>query len=168
MASATIRGPEAIPMNTSLPKAALPEQNQHADVPLCRLCGKPVPSETAKTNADGQAIHESCYRLKVQLEYASRDGHGKTMEFAAKERWVELCELASKEQDPTTLLKLTEEINQLLEAREQQQKAARSKPGVTNADAPPVDPLSSNSPSGEPSPATNDRRQTMLENPDQT
>ena len=155
-------------MKTSLPKTALSEQNQNADVPLCRLCGKPVPSETAKTNADGQAIHESCYRLKVQLEYASRDGHGKTMEFAAKERWVELCELASKEQDPTTLLKLTEEINQLLEAREQQQKAARSKPGVTNADAPPVDPLSSNSPSGEPSPATNDRRQTMLENPDQT
>jgi len=155
-------------MDRSLSDTRLPENNQNADIPLCRLCGKPVTTETAKTNADGQAIHESCYRLKVQLEYASHDGYGKTMEFPTKERWVELCELASKEQDPTILLKLTDEINQILEAREQQQKAARSKLAAANSDAPPLNPLSSDSPNGESSPTTKDSPEPWLQNPDQT
>ena len=142
-------------MNTPIPKTPPQDKNQNAKVSLCRLCGKPVATETAKKNADGPAIHESCYRLKVQLEYASRDGHGKAMEFPTKERWVELCELASKEQDPTRLLTLTDEINQILEAREQQQKAARSKPGATSADVPPASPLSSDSRIAESSPALN-------------
>ena len=34
------------------------------------------------------------------------------------ERWKELCEQASKEQDPTKLHKLIKEINDLLEAKE--------------------------------------------------
>src|SRR5215467_5723278 len=105
MASAAIGSREAIRMNTPLS-----EKNRNVHILFCRLCGKPVSIETAKTNGDGQAIHESCYQLKVQLEYASRDGHSKLSEPVAKERWVELCELASKEQDPTTLLKLTDEI----------------------------------------------------------
>jgi len=39
-----------------------------------------------------------------------------------KERWMELCEQASKEQDPNQLIKLVEEINRLLEQREQKPK----------------------------------------------
>ena len=35
-----------------------------------------------------------------------------------KERWLELCELASKEQDPNKLIALVTEINQLLEEKE--------------------------------------------------
>jgi hypothetical protein len=35
-----------------------------------------------------------------------------------KERWKELCELASKEQDPAKLHELIKEINDLLEAKE--------------------------------------------------
>jgi hypothetical protein len=34
-----------------------------------------------------------------------------------KEPWQELCELAAKEQDPAKLLKLIQEITQLLEAK---------------------------------------------------
>jgi len=34
-----------------------------------------------------------------------------------KERWEELCELASKEQDPTKLIELMKEINRLLEIK---------------------------------------------------
>jgi hypothetical protein len=39
-----------------------------------------------------------------------------------KERWMELCEQASQEQDPNRLMKLVEEINRLLEQREQKPK----------------------------------------------
>jgi hypothetical protein len=35
-----------------------------------------------------------------------------------KERWIELCELASKEQDPRKLSELVEEINRQLEEKE--------------------------------------------------
>ena len=35
-----------------------------------------------------------------------------------QEPWVELCRAAMKESDPDRLLKLTEEINRLLEERE--------------------------------------------------
>ena len=34
-----------------------------------------------------------------------------------KERWEELCELASKEQDPQKLIELMKEINRLLEIK---------------------------------------------------
>jgi hypothetical protein len=36
-----------------------------------------------------------------------------------KERWMELCEQASKEQDTAKLSELVRQINQLLEEREQ-------------------------------------------------
>jgi hypothetical protein len=39
------------------------------------------------------------------------------------ERWAELCAQAAVEQDPTMLMRLISEINQLLEEREQRLKA---------------------------------------------
>jgi hypothetical protein len=36
-----------------------------------------------------------------------------------RERWVQLCELASKEQDPEKLLRVVEEINRLLDEKNQ-------------------------------------------------
>ncbi|MFZ0584280.1 MAG: hypothetical protein WAN72_04765 [Candidatus Acidiferrales bacterium] len=36
------------------------------------------------------------------------------MQGETRERWQELCEQAAKEQDPTKLLELVEEINRLL------------------------------------------------------
>lgn len=43
-----------------------------------------------------------------------------------KERWMRLCELASKEQDPDKLMQLVQEITRLLEERELSLKARRS------------------------------------------
>lgn len=36
-----------------------------------------------------------------------------------KDRWMQLCELASREQDPEKLLRLVVEINRLLDERDQ-------------------------------------------------
>lgn len=42
-----------------------------------------------------------------------------------KEQWLRLCELAAREQDPTKLLRLVEEINRLLQEKEQGLKTQR-------------------------------------------
>ena len=42
------------------------------------------------------------------------------------ERWKELCALASKEQDPDKLLALVEELNRLLDEREQRLRRNQS------------------------------------------
>ena len=34
--------------------------------PLCSICTKPVPLDTAKTDEGGRAIHEECYLQKLQ------------------------------------------------------------------------------------------------------
>lgn len=41
---------------------------------LCRICGKPVSLSDARTDADGKAIHEDCYALKIKFEQASGAG----------------------------------------------------------------------------------------------
>jgi hypothetical protein len=41
------------------------------------------------------------------------------MQGEKKERWQELCEQATKEQDPQKLLKLVQEIDQLLAEKEE-------------------------------------------------
>jgi len=43
-----------------------------------------------------------------------------------KERWMELCELAAKEQDPAKLMALVTEINRILESKEQRLKQLHS------------------------------------------
>jgi hypothetical protein len=40
-------------------------------VPLCPICKKAVPLETANTDEHGRAMHEECYLLKVRLEDAT-------------------------------------------------------------------------------------------------
>jgi hypothetical protein len=47
------------------------------------------------------------------------------MDTTTKERWFQLCELAAKEQDPKKLLSLIEEINRLLEEKEQRLKSKK-------------------------------------------
>lgn len=49
---------------------------------------------------------------------------------AEQEAWVELCRAAMHEKDPDKLLKLTEEINRLLEEREQRLRQRRSDPDL--------------------------------------
>jgi hypothetical protein len=36
-----------------------------AKLPMCSLCLQPVVLETAKTDEDGQAVHEDCYSAKI-------------------------------------------------------------------------------------------------------
>lgn len=45
------------------------------------------------------------------------------MQGAVKEKWLELCELAAKEQDAKKLMALVQEINRLLEEKEQRLKS---------------------------------------------
>ena len=45
------------------------------------------------------------------------------MEGAVKERWIELCEQISKEHDSEKFLVLVEELNRLLEEKEQRLNA---------------------------------------------
>ena len=44
-----------------------------------------------------------------------------------RERWIELCALASEELDPAKLLALTQEINRLLEEKQRRLKGAALK-----------------------------------------
>jgi hypothetical protein len=44
------------------------------------------------------------------------------MEGSNKERWLQLAELAAKEQDPVKLIELVEEINRVLQEKEQRMK----------------------------------------------
>ena len=37
----------------------------------CTICSQPVPVETAKTDANGRAIHEECYLMSVTAETAA-------------------------------------------------------------------------------------------------
>lgn len=48
-----------------------------------------------------------------------RQGYERTMQGEKKERWMELAEKATVEQDPVEMLKLISEINQLLMEKEQ-------------------------------------------------
>jgi hypothetical protein len=50
------------------------------------------------------------------------------MEGSNKERWLQLAELAAKEQDSGKLMELVEEINRVLQEKEQRVKAARGDP----------------------------------------
>jgi hypothetical protein len=36
--------------------------------PLCSLCHEPIEAETAKTDENGNAVHEECYTLTMQPE----------------------------------------------------------------------------------------------------
>jgi len=44
------------------------------------------------------------------------------MEGPVRERWLELCELAAKEQDSKKLMVLVQEINRLIEEKDQRLK----------------------------------------------
>jgi len=41
--------------------------------PLCHICNKPVPLETAKTDDSGYPVHEDCYVLKCVLKRVTDD-----------------------------------------------------------------------------------------------
>ncbi len=56
------------------------------------------------------------------------------MKDESKERWLELCERASKEQDPKKMLALMSEINRLLEEKEARLHQSRPSVAATSGD----------------------------------
>jgi hypothetical protein len=54
----------------------------------------------------------------------------------AKERWLELCELAATEQNPQKLMELVAEIDRLLEAKQTRLANAPSTPPSTGSPVP--------------------------------
>jgi hypothetical protein len=71
--------------------------------------------------ADESAAQQRNYSIALGYTYVPFLRRLAVM-YEQKERWMELCAQASKEQDPTKLMKLVEEINRLLELREQKLK----------------------------------------------
>jgi hypothetical protein len=63
-------------------------------------------------------LYQVWYKLLPRLEAA--------MFGDEKERWMDLCELAAKEQDPAKLMALVAEINRILESKEQRLKQVHS------------------------------------------
>jgi hypothetical protein len=53
------------------------------------------------------------------------------MQGKVKEQWIQLCEQASVEQDPQKLITLVNEINRMLEEKEERLKRQRSKSPAT-------------------------------------
>jgi hypothetical protein len=51
-----------------------------------------------------------------------------------KERWMELCELATTEHNPKKMVELVREINELLEAKESRLKPKPPSPSANEAD----------------------------------
>jgi len=83
---------------------------------VCLICGKPVPVENAKTDADGQSVHEDCYTLKVKLAQATSDGHGQSDRHAHSTRpWKDIAKEVTHEQDPKKMSELIGELNQALD-----------------------------------------------------
>jgi hypothetical protein len=58
------------------------------------------------------------------------DWSQRTMQGKAKERWVQLCEQAAMEQDTERLIDLVEEINRMLDEKEQRLECEQSERGV--------------------------------------
>jgi hypothetical protein len=56
------------------------------------------------------------------------------MKDESKERWLELCVRASKEQDPQKMLALMSEINRLLEEKEARLHQSRLSVAATSGD----------------------------------
>lgn len=44
--------------------------------PICPICRKPVPLNNAKTDEDGNAIHEACYVVKLGVAPRAGDVKG--------------------------------------------------------------------------------------------
>jgi hypothetical protein len=55
--------------------------HQHTnDQPICAICSEPVNLKTAKTDENGQAVHEECYLRKL----LSKDGGFRRMKDKAR------------------------------------------------------------------------------------
>src|SRR5215469_2239051 len=100
-------------MSTTSPHSH-PERTPKQDSVVCLICGKPVPLENAKTDADGQSVHEICYAWRLQLEQAIREGYGQTDGQGTQLACTAIAEEVTREQDSQRLTELMLELSQAL------------------------------------------------------
>ena len=48
------------------------QPNRDDQSPVCRICQQPVPIENAKTDGNGDAVHEACYVFMVRSDRAAK------------------------------------------------------------------------------------------------
>jgi len=77
---------------------------------LCRICNKPVPIESARTDSDGKAVHGDCYVHKI-------NGHDGRVKEQGRS-WLAIAEELSQEQDSGKVGELVEELNKALDEAE--------------------------------------------------
>ena len=77
---------------------------------LCRICKKPVPIETARTDSDGKTVHGDCYAQEIN----HRDGHAKQ----EKRSWSAIAKELSQEQDTRNFDELAKELIEALDQAE--------------------------------------------------
>ena len=92
--------------------------NSDPSPPVCRICGKSVPLESAKTDGDGSAVHEACYVLLVRSDGAAGSHSNSAMasgtpehppflskgpSYAPIPKWRQLYESAILELDNTRM-----------------------------------------------------------------
>jgi hypothetical protein len=61
---------------------------------------------------------------------------GLSSEMRAKEKWLQLCEQAAREQDSNKLMELVDEVNRLLLEEEERVKGNRARNDVPDSRAP--------------------------------
>jgi hypothetical protein len=109
--------------------------HRRTSAPPYRICGKPIPVEAAKTDADGNAIHEECYALKVKFETATKSTHYGRADGAtdgtATRPWKVIAEEASRECDPKKMAELISELNRALD----EQTIGKRKDGQSKPDS---------------------------------
>ena len=81
-------------------------------ISTCWICNQAIPFEDCRVDEYGKGVHAKCYTAMLAHP------NGKSIGEKEKRSW-ELCALATKEQDPHKLFTLVQEINALLEEREQ-------------------------------------------------
>lgn len=83
---------------------------------LCRICGRPIPIETAKSDGHGRAIHEECYVVEINWANASKDGH--VSQDNVTRQWKLGTGEVSGEQNPEKFTEFVSELNQSLDEQQ--------------------------------------------------
>jgi hypothetical protein len=78
------------------------------------------------SEADNHCSGATNSRIKPLVLFLALLETGAASDLKNHERWMELCELASKEQDPNKLMELSVEINRLLDEKRNRLKVPKA------------------------------------------
>lgn len=88
------------------------EQSVNMPPLLCRICNKPVPIETARTDNDGKAVHGDCYLHEINDQMPT-DGGLK----AQKRSWSMIANELCHERNPAKIIELARELSKALDEK---------------------------------------------------